>query len=476
MLPTVAQQKGLNRYRFSIKRWIAILAMLNLALVFFDLTYLWMRSLYLQILPSLVQSYDPVKGIRPHPETQLYLERVIVLETQIAQTGVRSPTVKALLTELRSRSQRLIQDNPFPDNDSAVLEAIKQVLRSRTGAESSRAAFDRFWSSDYFSQSGWQGEIEFWNTQIRPLMAANYYRRVDRFGHVVDYFWLIDLPFVLFFAIEIPFRVRTIRHRHPKLSWLESALRRWYDLFFLLPFWRWLRVIPVSIRIHQAGWLVLEPLQVEARRDFAIGFAKDLTAMVGIQAIDQIQTSIRRGDVMRWLLSPKPRKDYIQVNERNEVKAIATRLADISVHRVLPQIQPDLEAFIHYSLHNTLEQLPGCRQLKCIPGLKELSRHMTDRLAKNLSERIKAVSEGTYQNLAQTSKDAEIAEITTRLIRNFRGALAVELLKKQNTQEIEELLIDMFEEIKINYVKGVAKVGIKHVVDEAEQLNRKSKT
>ncbi|MBV9389711.1 MAG: hypothetical protein JOZ78_25090 [Chroococcidiopsidaceae cyanobacterium CP_BM_ER_R8_30] len=460
---------GSNHHHFWIKSWIPILAVLNLALVFFDLTYLSARSLYLQMMPSLVQAYDPVKGIHPHPETQRYLETVAIFESQVAQTGVESLEAQASLAKLRSYSKLLIQDNPFSKNDNAILETIKQNLRSRTGAKSSFVAFDRFWSQDYLAQTDWQSEIEFWNKQIRPLMDANYYRQVNRFGYTVNYFWLIDLPFIIIFAVDFVIQNRAIRRDHPELSWLESALRRWYDLFLLIPIWRWLRVIPVTIRLNQVGLLNLRPLEAEARRDFAIGFAKKLTEVVGIQAIDQIQAAIRRGDVMQWLLYPELGRDYVQVNDRNEIKTIITRIADIVIYQVLPQIQPELEIFIHYTLQHTFDRLPGYRQLRYVPGISNLPKQTTRRLTKDLSKH-------AYQSLVRIWEDPEIAEITTQLAQSFRDTLAAELQKKHNTQEIEELLIDMLEEIKINYIREIAEAKIEQIVDEAEQFHRRVKT
>ena len=57
--------------------------------------------------------------------------------------------------------------------------------------------------------------------------------------------------------------------------------------------------------------------------------------------------------------------------------------------------------------------------------------------------------------------------------RNFRDSLEIELQKKHNTKEIESLLVDLLEEIKINYVRGIAEVGIETIVDEAAQLRHK---
>lgn len=451
-----------------IRRSIALLAVLNLALVFFDLTYLNVRSLYLQVLPELVQRYDPIKGIRPHPETQRYLEQVAALESQIAQTPVESPDVEEWLSALRSSSRRLVQDNPFPDRGNATLETIQKSLQSRTGAASSFVAFDRFWSQDYLTQANWQAELAFWNQQIRPLLAANYYRQVNSLGQTIDYFWLIDLPFVLIFAIDFLIRDRAIRRRNPELTWLESVLRRWYDLFLLLPFWRWLRVLPVTLRLHQVGLLNLAPLQAEVQRDFAIGFARELTEIVGVRVINQMQAAIRRGDVMRWLLYPESRRQYLQVNDQNELEAIVTRTVEIIFDQVLPQIQPDLEQLMYYSLCHALNQLPGYHRLQSVPGIGFLPKQTAERLARDLSK-------GAYQSFIQIWADSEIDQIRTQTIKKFRDKLTAELQKKQNTQEIESLLVDMLEEIKINYVSDLTEFEIEQIVDKTAQLHRKAK-
>ncbi len=451
-----------------IRRGIAILAVLNLILVFFDLTYLTARSLYLQVVPGIVQIYDPIKGVHPHPETQRYLEQVGALAIQVAQTGIESASIGASLAELRSSSQQLIQDNPFAENSNAILETIQQNLYSRTHAASPFVAFDRFWSQDYLMQAGWLSEFEFWQQQIYPLMNANYYRWVNQFGYTVDYFWLIDLPFTILFAIEFVIRTGATQRRHPELTVLEAALRRWYDLFLIMPVWRWLRLIPVTIRLNQVGLLNLEVFQAEAQRDFAIGFAKELTEIAGIQAIDQIQAAIRRGDALRWLLYPDLRRAYIQVNDQNEIEAIANHITEIAVYQVLPQVQPEIETFIYHNLYHIFDQLPGYRQLKSIPGINHFPRQTTEKLAQNLSKQ-------AYQSLKQILADPAMAEATTQLIQNFRAALAAELQKKQNTQVVEELLIDMLEEIKINYVRNITNVGIEQIMDEAERLHRRAK-
>ncbi|WP_088888807.1 hypothetical protein [Leptolyngbya ohadii] len=452
-----------------LRRLVALLAVLNLALVLFDLTYLDLRSLYFQFTPSLVQLYDPVKGIFSHPETERYLDRVAALESQIRQTGIESSEVEAGLAMLRSDSEQLVQNNPFANHRNAVLETIQQDLQRRTGAESSFVAFDRFWRREYLTQENWQAELTFWNDQIHPFFATNYFQRVNALGQTIDYFWLLDLPFILIFAIDFALRDRAIRLAHPELSGLETLLRRWYDLFLLLPFWRWLRIVPVVLRLHQVNLISLKPFQAEAQRDFAIGFARELTEIVGVRAIDQIQGAIWRGDVMRWLLYPEQRRQYVQVNDLNEIEAIVVRVVDIIFYQVLPQIQPDLEQLMYYSLRHALSQLPGYSRLQALPGMGFLPRQTADRLAKDLSK-------GAYQSFVQIWTDAEIDQLRVETIKKFRERLTIELQKKSNTQDIESLLVDMLEEIKINYVKDLTEANIEQIVDRAVQLQRQAST
>lgn len=55
---------------------IAIAAVINFALVLFNLSYIPLRDFYLRQLPGLVTVVDPLKGIEPHPFTQRYLRTV----------------------------------------------------------------------------------------------------------------------------------------------------------------------------------------------------------------------------------------------------------------------------------------------------------------------------------------------------------------------------------------------------------------
>lgn len=449
-----------------IERLIAIVALVNLCLVLFDLSYVPWRNFYFQEVPSLTQLYDPIKGIKPHRETQRYLNKVNELEEQVRQTGLQSSQVENLLQEMRTLSTEMIQDNPFAvANKTGTFALIKNEMRDRVGKESAHEAFNSFWSQAHLSQAGWQQEINFFNTQIRPLIQTNYYRGIGTNGKFIDRFWQLDLPFVILFCLEFLVRTFYISRNHAGLSWLEAMLRRWYDIFLLLPFWRWLRVISVTIRLYQADLINLESVRAQIKLNLVANFAEELTEIVGIRLIDQIQESIQRGEVARWLFRPESRRPYININNTNEVKAIATRLLHLSVYQVLPKIQPDIEALLHHSIESILNQSPIYQQLHNVPGVSHLPTQLTEKLVTDISQTI-------YSTLTTFLEDPVAVELSNRVIQNFSETLEVEVQKKQNLQEIQSLVVALLEEIKINYVKGIAEGGVEQILEESQQIRQ----
>ncbi|MGB3207052.1 MAG: hypothetical protein WBB28_18865 [Crinalium sp.] len=463
--PIIVKAKPIRRNNW-LEKIIALIAAINFCLVLFNISYIHWRDIYINEIPSLTQLYDPIQGIEPHRETVRYLEQVNQLEEQVMQTGLASNEVEQLLEQLRFLSNEIIEDNPFAGaNKSGLLEKIKNEIRDRVGIRSAHQAFAKFWSQEHLTTAGWQQEIGFFNSKIRPLMNYNYYRGIDINGKFVDKFWQIDLPFVILFGLEFLARTFYIGRRNPHLNWLEAMLRRWYDVLLLLPFWRWLRVIPVTVRLYQSELLNLEPLRAQINRDFVANFAEEMTEVVGVQIINQMQESIKRGDVAQWLFHPESRRAYVEVNKVNEVGAIASRLVNLSVYQVIPKIQPDLEALLQHTIENALNQIPVYKQLKNVPGLNQLPTQITDNLVANLSQT-------AYSTLVNAIEDPVGAELNARLSKNFIKSLELELQKQQNTQEIQSLLVDMLEEIKINYVKQIAESGVGKTLEETQKVQR----
>lgn len=458
-----------ERHYPRLERIIAAIALINLGLVFFDLSYIGLRPIYRQYLPAIVQVYDPVKGIVSHPQTEAYQIQVDTLSQQLAAPNPQPLQIETSLSNLRRLSRRITTERVFitPNGDDS-LATLQQVLQARTGQRSAQAAFDQFWSADYLSARGWHPELAFWNSQIRPFFAANYYRQITALGWPVDYFWLIDLPFVLIFAVDIVNRIRASYQRNSHLTWVEAALRRWYDLFLLLPFWRGLRAISVALRLYQVDLLNLEPVRAEAQRDVVVTVGVDIAGIAGIEIIEQMQDSIRQGDLLgltAWLDPATDTQGEVEIVAEEEITAIAHRLYRVGVHDVLPQVQPDLEDLVQHSIATTLEQLPGYPNVNHVPGLAQLSKEFQQGLSL-------ALARGLYRTLTSSLSDQKGEEISTRLQHNFRNALATALSQNNTREEIESRLIRTLEKFKLNYVKSLTEAGGEKLAERTELLRK----
>ena len=447
-----------------LERSMAIVALLNLLLVAFDHSYIPRRDFYLRSFPSLTNWYgQQFKGIEPHRDTEAYLNAV----ERVEQAGLQSPEANRLLAELRSRSNQLVDENPFQAADkSGTLERIKNRMRDRVSEQtgepidSSRVAFETFWSADYLRRNGSQ-EIEFFDRSIRPLLKTNYYRNIGEDGQFVDRFWLIDAPFVALFAAEFLLRTFTLRRRHPRTRWLDTMLWRWYDLLLLLPFWRWLRVIPVTIRLHQSRLLNLEPIRSRATQGVVTSFAVELTETVVLRVISEMQELVEQGSISRWLLQPQPQ--YIDLNNVNEVEAIGRQLFTLTILQVLPKVRPEIEALVNHTVDRALQQNSVYANLRHLPGFSNLSAQLTEQL-------IAQVYDTAYSGIKDTLNDTEGEQQLRQLWQKLSDTFKAELRQEKTLNEIEGLVSALLQEIKINYVDRLSQQDVDRLRQQNQQI------
>jgi hypothetical protein len=487
------------------ERSMAILASLNLGLALFDLTYIPWRNFWLQgtipipltgqvlrlpvplvdcVDPSqqhlnseknlyfrtsaVTCYYDPLKGIEPHRDTSHYLATVKRLAEQIPQAGLGSPSVANTLSELRSLSGEMVRSNPFVGaGKSGTLEKIKnrtrvQVLGNRNA--SARAAFERFWSTDYLTPSNWQQRLTWFNQRITPLIATNYYRGIDESGEPVDQFGLLDIPFGVIFFLEFGARVIYLRRsrsgsrlglrtgqigQKQPVSWIDALCWRWYDLllffpfWFFLPGWVWLRGVAVAIRLHQARLIDLERLRGVAAQGLVGNIADDMTEAVVVQLLNQAQGAVQRGDLVRWLARQRRQNPTI-ANDIDELSEIVALLGKVTIQEVLPQIRPELQALIQHSLEQILNQAPAYATLKNLPGLGSLPTQLNERLAQEITQ-------GLYQSLQTVAQDQVAAELARRLLTDAIASFGSEVQEKQVIEELQVLVVHLLEEAKLNY-------------------------
>lgn len=447
------------------KRWYektaALIALVNLGLVFFNLSYVPLRDFYLREARFLVPVYDPIKGIEPHRDTQRYLATVNQLERQLGQSGSQGPQVSELLADLRDQSVAMIDQNPFEiANKSGTLEKIKNRMRQQLGEESAKQAFRRFWSQSQLTSDQGTQSLEFFNREIRPLMATNFYRGTGENGAFIDRFWRIDLVFMAFFAVEFLIRTFYLHRRHRGTSWLDTMFWRWYDLFLLLPFWRWLRIIPVTIRLHQVRWLRLDRVQAQLNHSIAASLAAEVTDMVFVSLINQVKSSIGKGELADLFSQSR---QYVEINDVNELEAIASRLLHLSVYNVYPKIQADLEALLSHTIANAISQTAVYRRLQYLPAMGALPTELGQQLAPQLSQ-------GAYNTLTNSLEDHQGGQLLANLTQHFGQAFGTELQKAETLQEIQALLLALLEEVKLTYLQHSTAEDLDQTLSEVAQI------
>jgi hypothetical protein len=377
--------------------------------------------------------------------------------------------VDEILADLREKSKEMISTNPFQlANKTGALERIKNKMRARvygTKDSSATEAFETFWTKEYLLQNGFSNELMFFYRDIRPLMQTNYFRAIGENSQPVDNFPLIDFPFFVIFLTDFLIRTRLISRRYPGISWFDAMLWRWYDAFLLIPVFRWLRIIPLVIHLDQAKFINLNKIRAQFVQGFVAVIAEEMTEVLVIRLIDQMQDLIRRGK-LREVLDNQGQRSYVDINNQNEIVEITRIVSQVMLDKVLPQIQPDVEKFLIYNIEQILSRSTPYQQLQMLPGVRPLQTQIMTQLIGQLYER-------TLEALQTLLKEDPIFDkLLATLVTNLRQTTNKEMMQKHNLATIEMLLNDLLEEIKINYVKELSQADIDSIIETTRTLRQ----
>ena len=457
------------------ERIMALLALVNFILVLFNMSYITFRDFYFEKVPILTKKYDSIKGIKPNRDTEKYLTHFQDLKNNISQ-GADSLIVQEELAKLRALSIEMIDQNPFEAaNKSGSLEKIKNRIRDKipNPEDSAKESFITFWSQEYLTENELIEELKWFETEIQPIIAKNYYRGIGESGGFNDYFGIIDLPFIIIFGIEFLARTFLISRRYPSVNWPEATLWRWYDIFLLLPFLQILRIIPVTIRLNNAQIIDLETIRAQASRGFLASIAQELTEVVIMQVINQVQKDVKTGELAKQIFSSQE-KTYIDLNNINEIEAIATRLVQVTVCKVIPQLQPDIEVLIRYNVEKIVEESPAFQRFQQIPGVENLANQLSERLVQELSNLATEGPQNAYETIKIAMADPVGTKLSNQLVQNFGKVLSTELQQENTLEELQSLVSAFLEEVKINYVMRMSDEDIEKILEQTRQLQLKA--
>lgn len=416
-------------------------AILNLLLITFDLTYFTLRDFYVHRLPGIAQRYDLLKGVEPHRFTTGYVAKA---EAYFRAYPALGPAERqARQSELIALSAEMIEDDPFQRADkSGDLELIKEVVRDFTGVtNSSKQAFRAFWQ---FPEHQYLDRVAFFRGQIEPLMATNYWRRIDTSGRPVDLFFYVDLVFVIIFLSEFAIMWGLAIRRFGPDQRILYPLFRWYDLVGCLPlpglrFLRLFRVFAIYRRLLRSDILTLgdSPIirLVKRYQDIIL---EEISDQVSINILTGIQDKVRLGsgrDVLERTLLP------------HKHQITQTTLASIQKieRRILQERKPEWVAFISSVIDDSLKGSPELAQLARIPLVNRKVAELTSRpsieamVTGTLDRTVDALETALQSEQGQAFVQSIIDDLLDELVQLSRDELYQELVQTINLQLLDEL-------------------------------------
>ena len=478
-----------HRGLLSWRRWdqaIAVIAAINLSWVALDLTYIPLRTFWLQRnlypvpslplvvplpwLPDITPLLDPLKGIEPHRDTEAYLKAYRALDQALLKNGLSTPESSDLLKQQAALTTGLMDSNPFISSGNAgALEKFKNRLRARTGLESARASANLLLSPEHLEQSPWSQERQFWSQQIVPLVESNYWRSIDENGRPSDLSWRIDTPFQLLFLLDILLRTLRLKQRYPAIRWRDALLRRWIDLPLLLPFARWLRVIPVTERLCGAGLLQLEPLRAVISRGVVALLAVELFEVIAIRLVDTLQQLIRSPQLperVRGLCSYQSS----DLNDEREVVELLRLWLPLLLTRVGPAMRPQLQALISHLVQQSLDRNVVPEALRRLPGLQNAESEFSRQMAESMVTSVLDLSKGAGNRIGQ--RDPVLESLGSEALDRLWEELAHMLEQGPVLTRSQDLLVALLEDIKRSSFRQIRDQGdVDALISELDGLN-----
>lgn len=260
-----------------------------------------------------------------------------------------------------------------------------------------------------------------------------------------DQFWRIDTFFIGFFGAE--FLIKSLFHtrRKPGVTWFDFVLRRWYEVFLVIPIWHGWRILPVLVRLHKSGLLNLDRAFAQVTYEPVAYLADTMSEYMMVRFINQAKSSIKQGDAAQLLLAQQ--QPYLHVNQENTIEQITKRILDLTIYKVLPQVQPDLEELLHHNLETTIKQSDFYQIVQNFSPINILPTEMTEQLANYLAQTAVDVVSTTYE-------DDKGRKILDNFSQEFNQSLRRELQDEKTLGELQSLLSDLLEEVKLNYIQG----------------------
>ncbi len=409
------------------------LALVNVWLIGFDFTYLWLRPLYFEYLPRVTEIYDPVKGIEPHPLTARYLERVDRLAADLT-ADAPAPVIEADLAALRELSVQLLLARPFERSGQGRNAGRLEARLSRflqTPGTSVRGWTDdsaRLWAAG----PGLADRLAFFQRELRPLLAVNYHREFDLDGDLVDHGWLVDLPFLLIFTLEFYTQWWLAVRRRTYPRWFFFPIFHWYDLLGIVPLpqfrlFRLFRIASIYVRLYRSTRSTVgsDPLS-RVVKYFANIINEEISDMVSLRILSESQEEIRDGTHRRIIRAViEPRREAL-------ARELTGRMRDVLASA---EVRGQVRAFLDANLASSVDNAEALRR---IPLPRSVVRPLVETVGTLIFDAIVDTMAGTLdtgegqellQDLVAAAIDGLVAELTEGEVEGLVRDISLESLE-----------------------------------------------
>jgi len=420
-------------------------ALINLCLIAFDLTYLWLRPTYFNWVPAVCRIYDPVKGIQPHPLTEAFVAEVDATR-RLLEINPKSPRLEERLIELRRLSARVLFENPFErSGQTRFFVSLKKdfIVTARldpSAAQNPDAitdAIDRYWSGTPAQLSA---RIERFDAQSRHEFELNYFREFDQNGRLTDHFWKIDLPFLLLFWAEFLSRWYLALRRRTHAKWFFFPIFNWYDVLGLIPnryfrIFRLLRAVSLYMRLRRSE-LSGVGQDVFSRSVAYVSniITEEVSDRVALRILAELHEEISDGTHARIVReSIEPRRTEIESVVVDQIRRLVSEPATVERFREL----------LRLNLHNAVERTEA---IKSVPLPRAILR---------------PVVIYTGEIILDTTLETIINTIDTpdgeRAVRELASAILDQVSHGPGVVQIEELVKDISLQV-IEHIRDVVAV------------------
>ena len=237
----------------------------------------------------------------------------------------------------------------------------------------------------------------------------------------------------------------------------------------LIPFWRLLRVVPVTERLSHARLLNLEPLRAAVSRGVVAVLALELFEVITLRVLDAMQGMVRSPNLPDQILQLCSHQT-IDINEERELAELVRLWLPLILTQVGPGMRPQLVALFGHALQRNLDGLILPAPLRDLPGVQKAESELSRQLAKGMVDSLLGLSKSAGDQLGQ--KDLLLEDLGIQTLDRFWEELARTLEQGVVLERSQELLVAFLEDFKrTSMVKLRTQGGVEDLITELDGLN-----